>query len=266
MFLIWIPATLQYEPYHKINLIWDRCEKVLYLVLDLALNSYFIYLVKTKLISGGINKYWALFRFNMAMIVVSISMDILIVAMMSLDNPLLYMQFHPVAYMIKLNIEMSMAHLIGKIARSADGSTDPYSDHKTTSTGHGIKLSTRNQRRSGGAGAAFGTSSRADHSKIHFDPTASHVGDDKEDDIRYHAWVSAGPAPGRNRDDGDRDGARTPGLSMVDEETGHHIHNKHADDFVITKDTSVLITSEPVARDDRAPSESSSASTRYLGA
>lgn len=196
------------------------------------------------------------------MIVVSISMDILIVAMMSLDNPLLYMQFHPVAYMIKLNIEMSMAHLIGKIARSADGSTDPYSDKHGTVTDHGIKLSSRNKRRSGGAAAAFGTSSRADHSKIQFNPTASQMGDDK-DDMRYHAWVSAGP--GQNRDHGDRDGSRTPGLSMVDEEAGHN-HNKHADDFVITKDTSVLITTEPVVRDDRAPSESSSASTRYMGA
>ena len=28
------------------------------------------------------------------------------------------MQFHPLAYIVKLNIEMSMADLIGKIARS----------------------------------------------------------------------------------------------------------------------------------------------------
>jgi hypothetical protein len=29
-----------------------------------------------------------------------------------------YMQFHPLAYIVKLNIEMSMADLIGKIARN----------------------------------------------------------------------------------------------------------------------------------------------------
>lgn len=31
------------------------------------------------------------------------------------------MQFHPLAYIVKLNIEMSMADLIGKIARSRNG-------------------------------------------------------------------------------------------------------------------------------------------------
>lgn len=35
---------------------------------------------------------------------------------MSLPNQVVYIQFHPVAYMVKLNIEMSMANLITKLA------------------------------------------------------------------------------------------------------------------------------------------------------
>ncbi|KAG7124718.1 hypothetical protein HYQ44_001903 [Verticillium longisporum] len=37
---------------------------------------------------------------------------------MSLPNTFVYMQFHPLTYIVKLNIEMIMADLIGKIARN----------------------------------------------------------------------------------------------------------------------------------------------------
>ena len=36
---------------------------------------------------------------------------------MSLPNPTVFIQFHPVVYLVKLNIEMSMASLIGRLAR-----------------------------------------------------------------------------------------------------------------------------------------------------
>jgi hypothetical protein len=41
----------------------------------------------------------------------------MLICLMSLKNQVVYIQFHPVAYMVKLNIEMSMASLITKIAR-----------------------------------------------------------------------------------------------------------------------------------------------------
>ncbi|KAM5350872.1 hypothetical protein ACJZ2D_017159 [Fusarium nematophilum] len=50
----------------------------------------------------------------------SLSMDVLIISMMSLHNTFVYMQFHPFAYIVKLKIEMSMADLISKIARKRD--------------------------------------------------------------------------------------------------------------------------------------------------
>lgn len=41
---------------------------------------------------------------------------------MSFHNPFIYVQFHPLAYIIKLSIEMSLADLIAKVARaSSDG-------------------------------------------------------------------------------------------------------------------------------------------------
>ena len=42
----------------------------------------------------------------------------MLIGLMSLPNQVVYMQFHPVAYMVKLNIEMSMANLIRKIAKA----------------------------------------------------------------------------------------------------------------------------------------------------
>ena len=44
------------------------------------------------------------------------------------DFPSRYMQFHPLAYIVKLRIEMSMADLIAKIAKSKNNqhSTDKY--------------------------------------------------------------------------------------------------------------------------------------------
>ncbi|KAJ4200866.1 hypothetical protein NW757_014855, partial [Fusarium falciforme] len=66
--------------------IWDRCEKVIYLLVDAALNVLFIRIVKKNLIELGLSKYDNLVKFNMFIIGFSLSMDVLIVAMMSLDN------------------------------------------------------------------------------------------------------------------------------------------------------------------------------------
>ncbi|WYZ44022.1 hypothetical protein EsH8_VII_000458 [Colletotrichum jinshuiense] len=118
---IWIPARLQIsDRYIQINDWWDRCEKVIYLIVDGALNIYFVRIVQKNLVVHGLTKYQRLTRFNMFIIGFSLSMDVLIIAMMSLNNTFVYMQFHPLAYMVKLKIEMSMADLIGKVARKRD--------------------------------------------------------------------------------------------------------------------------------------------------
>lgn len=77
VFCIWIPARLQInKTYIEINTIWDRIEKAIFAVIDLALNFYFLYLVRSSLISYGLTKYVVLYRFNLVMVVISISMDV----------------------------------------------------------------------------------------------------------------------------------------------------------------------------------------------
>lgn len=84
---IWIPARLQIsEKYIWTNEWWDRIEKVLYLLVDGSLNIYFIVIVKRNLVSNGLAKYRRLTKFNIFIIGFSLSMDVLIISMMSLDN------------------------------------------------------------------------------------------------------------------------------------------------------------------------------------
>ncbi|KAK7425947.1 hypothetical protein QQZ08_007529 [Neonectria magnoliae] len=138
VYCIWLPARLQIsERYIWINAWWDRCEKVIYLLVDGCLNFYFIHLVRANLVIYGLTKYKKLAHFNMFIISFSLSMDLLIITMMSLKNTFVYMQMHPLAYIVKLNIEMSMADLIGKIAR--DKTSCPISEGTfSSSTGEGV--------------------------------------------------------------------------------------------------------------------------------
>jgi hypothetical protein len=56
--------------------VWDRVEKVIFLLIDAALNFYFIHLVRSRLIANGLTKYNRLYRFNLLMIGISITMDV----------------------------------------------------------------------------------------------------------------------------------------------------------------------------------------------
>ncbi|KAB2577950.1 hypothetical protein BFW01_g9414 [Lasiodiplodia theobromae] len=120
VFNIWIPARLQInDTYIHINEIWDRIEKVIYLIMDAVLNAYFIKSVRKNLVSNGLQKYSSLLKFNVRIIFISLLMDVMIIAAMSIPNSFVYIQFHPLAYLVKLNIELTMASLIRKIAISA---------------------------------------------------------------------------------------------------------------------------------------------------
>ena len=77
VFCIWIPARLQIGPgWNTANSIWDRAEKCIFLVIDASLNLYFMYLVRSKLIANGLTKYRRVFRFNICMVMFSISLDV----------------------------------------------------------------------------------------------------------------------------------------------------------------------------------------------
>lgn len=69
-----------------INEIWDRVEKVIYLIIDASLNWYFLKTVKTNLVNNGLQKYNKLLRFNQRIIVASLLMDVMIIAAMSIPN------------------------------------------------------------------------------------------------------------------------------------------------------------------------------------
>ncbi|KAF8464684.1 hypothetical protein BDZ91DRAFT_821818, partial [Kalaharituber pfeilii] len=121
---IWLPAVMQIDPiYTHINNIWDRIEKVIYLLVDASLNFLFVRIVKKELVDCGLTKYKRLADFNIRIILISISMDIIIIGFMSYPNAYVFLSFHPPGFLIKLNIEMSMAELILKIARFKENKT-----------------------------------------------------------------------------------------------------------------------------------------------
>ncbi|KAH7125977.1 hypothetical protein EDB81DRAFT_663574 [Dactylonectria macrodidyma] len=116
---IWIPARLQInQRWIVINNIFDRGQKLMFLFLDGGLNCYFVYLVRSSLIQYGLSKYVFLYRFNIAMIFLSISMDALIFGMMFIPDTFVYVIFHSLAYLVKLHIELGMSNLIAKIVRN----------------------------------------------------------------------------------------------------------------------------------------------------
>ncbi|KAL0065770.1 hypothetical protein AAF712_007257 [Marasmius tenuissimus] len=136
---IWIPAQLQINHrYIELNHWWDKFEKAIYLCLDLSLNIIFIVMIKRRLVNYHLSKYARVMRFNEYIIFISIGMDILLMGMTTLKNGFVYCQFHPVVYIVKLAIEMSMSRLLIKVARSTgihvyEG--DKWSDQMGGTTG-----------------------------------------------------------------------------------------------------------------------------------
>ncbi|KAF2655674.1 hypothetical protein K491DRAFT_598406 [Lophiostoma macrostomum CBS 122681] len=128
VFCIWLPARLQISRrFIHLNEIWDRIEKVLFFLVDATLNWYFIREVKANLVRNGLHKYDRLARFNQRIIIVSLLMDILIIGAMSIPNGFVYAICHPLAYLVKLNIELVMANLIKKIATADSQHADDIS-------------------------------------------------------------------------------------------------------------------------------------------
>ncbi|KAG9573685.1 hypothetical protein KCU97_g14972, partial [Aureobasidium melanogenum] len=121
---IWIPAHMAKPPsqtYVEINKYWDRVSKILICLVDAGLNWYSIHVVDARLVKQhGLRKYKPLIGYYTRLGILSICMDVMLLGLMALPNQVVYIQFHPVAYMVKLYIEMSMADLIVKVATSSE--------------------------------------------------------------------------------------------------------------------------------------------------
>ncbi|CAJ2512656.1 Uu.00g007750.m01.CDS01 [Anthostomella pinea] len=138
VFCVWLPARLQIsKTYINVNEVWDRVEKVIFCLIDASLNLYFIYLVRSKLISNGLAKYNRVFRFNLAIIACSVSLDVILIGVMSLGQGFIYVQFHPLVYLLKLHIELNMADLIAKVVSSENGGSHPSGSGDVYHRSHG---------------------------------------------------------------------------------------------------------------------------------
>jgi hypothetical protein len=152
VFCIWIPAHTVppiSQVFVNVNEVWDKISKVLILIVDAGLNWYFLRIVKIRLVEQvGLTKYKPLVSFNAKLMIVSIAMDVsgysfhttrhftnktqgLLIGLMFLKNQVVYIQFHPVVYMVKLNIEMSMASLIVRLAQGKENDVNPDFDSST---------------------------------------------------------------------------------------------------------------------------------------
>lgn len=135
VFCIWIPARLQIsKTYIRANHIWDRAEKCIFLLVDGFLNIYFMYLIKTKLVANGLVKYKLVYRFNLVMVILSLSLDVMIIGLMSLPDDDIYVQVHPAAYLVKLHIEMNTAELLGKVLKMSNHRLNSLAGHSHSYT------------------------------------------------------------------------------------------------------------------------------------
>ncbi|KAH0290606.1 hypothetical protein M436DRAFT_41332 [Aureobasidium namibiae CBS 147.97] len=136
VFCIFIPSHLTPPPsmvFVHINKYWDRASKILIMLVDAFLNAYFIYVVKARLVQQhGLRKYKPLVAYYTRLGVISVCMDLMLIGLMSLPNGIVFVQFHPVAYMVKLNIEISMADMIVKVARSNEQDMNFHSSSQGT--------------------------------------------------------------------------------------------------------------------------------------
>ncbi|EGX95189.1 hypothetical protein CCM_03461 [Cordyceps militaris CM01] len=149
VYFIWISAHLPNatEERKRLNQACERMEKSVFLVLDLVLNLMFLHLVRSRLISGGLTKYWRLFNMNVFLIGISTTLDAALLGMISLPDPYVYVQFTPLVYIIKLYIELVMANLIAKIARSDNplygGRNNNNSSHMRSQQQHNTTTASR---------------------------------------------------------------------------------------------------------------------------
>ncbi|KAL4966949.1 uncharacterized protein BDV14DRAFT_198414 [Aspergillus stella-maris] len=142
---IWIPAHLDSAtPFRKrLNIIFEHVEKSFFLLVDLGLNFYFLYLVRYRLIAEGLSKYWTLYKFNVGFVGVSTVMDGFLLGLLSLPDQFAYVQFAPVTYTVKLYLELQMAQLISKVVKRKINRVDGLGSSSNDRSGVQFRMSQR---------------------------------------------------------------------------------------------------------------------------
>lgn len=147
---MWTVAQLEgaTDSQKRRNFVFEKFEKTFFLITDFTLNIYFLFLVHHKLIASGLTKYSKLFNFNIGMVMVSTSLDALLLGFLSLPNGYVwvwcqtntydaasdsprYVQYSSAAYISKLYIELVMVSLISKIIRRSvnDGNIPHFTSY-----------------------------------------------------------------------------------------------------------------------------------------
>lgn len=157
--------------------------------------------------------------------------------MMSLKNTFVYMQFHPVAYIVKLKIEMTMAELIVKVAREPNTNEPQYSSRTATNPPRSFATNRRS--------AAFHGDGNEDM-RTELEQFKNH---------RYHAWITADKV-----DQPDEKNARNTSAREVDEESGMPARTIESgyDENVIVKTFETRVTSESMHQSETDSSDTSS--------
>ncbi|CCG83155.1 protein of unknown function [Taphrina deformans PYCC 5710] len=122
MIAFWLPGKLGMVTSHGSNLVFwmPRIEKILYLVMDIVLNCAFIYQIQIKLMRIGLHKYRRLIRYNMQIIALSLLCDALLLGMQWYPaNDGLFIIIHPVSFLNKLILEMSVCDRMAAVSREA---------------------------------------------------------------------------------------------------------------------------------------------------
>lgn len=116
--VVWTPGTMEISPaWERANEVWDRGEKVCFMVGDVGLNAVFVWVVRQELVRRhGLGRYKDLWRVNVAMVAATVVLDAAVVASTWFPDYWIYIQFRPLVHLVKLYFELCNAELIGKVA------------------------------------------------------------------------------------------------------------------------------------------------------
>ncbi|KAK7423539.1 hypothetical protein QQX98_000997 [Neonectria punicea] len=149
VFVVWMPAHLQVsQKWIHLNTIWDRCDKVIFTLVDAAVNGYFVYIVRARLSTYGLTKYLPLYHMNLGLICASLMFDIALIGLASLKSSLVYLSFHSICFLFKLQMEMQMAELVTKIVRVSNG-------HGSGNNSHRLSITTKSRSEGTGGKSKF---------------------------------------------------------------------------------------------------------------